>query len=363
MSLFNDRDFFADITNGVMSRLIVKNLPFSITETKLRTTFGKHGTVTDLQLKYKDGKFRGFAFIGYQTEDEAGSAKKYLDGTFVGAAKIKVEICNELGKSAQKKDKKKEKRKYEEQEKKKEEPPNDLEKYKDDPKFKEFMSVHSSKDSWGNNNSKIVSEKGSDNNSEEENNVQSGEVEDDEESESKVVSDIDYLKTKKVAKEKKLKPRKELFTVKVSNLPFKCKKKDLKSFFSPQKPASLRLPPKIKGIAFIGFLTEKEQKIALNKHKSFLGEHQVQVILHKEARAVEVNETKWSQQEAALDGVETVGESGRIFIRNLPYSATEEDISELFSKYGPLAETTVPVDRNTRKYKGNIFLPHVAIIY
>ena len=92
-----------------MSRLIVKNLPFSITEAKLRTTFAKHGSVTDLQLKYKDGKFRGFAFIGYQTDAEAGAAKKYLDGTFVGAAKIKVEICNELGESSRKKDKKKEK--------------------------------------------------------------------------------------------------------------------------------------------------------------------------------------------------------------------------------------------------------------
>lgn len=53
---------------------------------------------------------------------------------------------------------------------------------------------------------------------------------------------------------------------KVSNLPFKCKKRDLKSSLSQQKPALLRLPPEIKGIAFVGFLTEKEQKIALNKH-------------------------------------------------------------------------------------------------
>ena len=71
---------------------IVKNMPFSITDAKLRTTFAKHGSVTDLQLKYKDGKFRGFAFIVYQTDAEAGVAKKYLNGTSVGAAKIQVEI-------------------------------------------------------------------------------------------------------------------------------------------------------------------------------------------------------------------------------------------------------------------------------
>ena len=45
------------------------------------------------------------------------------------------------------------------------------------------------------------------------------------------------------------------------------------------------------------------------------------------------------QQEAALDGVETARESGRIFARNLPYTATEEDITALFSKFGPLTET------------------------
>ena len=68
-----------------MSRLIVKNLPFSITDAKLRTTFAKHGPVTDLQLKYTYGKFGGFALIIImefhrvsQTDAEAGAAKSIL---------------------------------------------------------------------------------------------------------------------------------------------------------------------------------------------------------------------------------------------------------------------------------------------
>lgn len=31
---------------------------------------------------------------------------------------------------------------------------------------------------------------------------------------------------------------------------------------------------------------------------------------------------------------EDVAESGRLFIRNLPYTCTEEEINELFAKYG-----------------------------
>lgn len=117
----------------------------------------------------------------------------------------------------------------------------------------------------GNNNrrtdSKITSKGESD-----EEDTEPPETEKDE-SENKTVSDADSLKTKKAVKEKKPKPLKDLFTVKVSNLSFKCKKRDLKSFFSPHKSSSLRLPPNIKGIAFVGFLTEKEQKIALNNYK------------------------------------------------------------------------------------------------
>ena len=338
-----------------MSRLIVKNLPFSITEGKLRNSFAKHGSVTDLQLKYKEGKFRGFGFIGFSNEDEAQAAKSYLDGTFIGAAKVKVEFCNELGKSEKKNKKKKETLPPPEKNKTTEE---GIDKYKDDPKFKEFMSVHQKKDSWDNNDFK------NDNVAESKVEGQVLENEDDDEKDEqeeetdgvKAISDLDYLKSKKKPKEPK--PKKILFTVKLSGLPFKSKKKDLKTFFAPLKPASLRLPPKIKGIAFVGFLSEKEQKTALNKHKSFLGEHQINVFHHKESQKEqhESSQSKWSQQEASLDGVESVGESGRIFIRNLPYSATEDDISALFSKFGPLSETTVPVDKNTRKYKGFAFV-------
>jgi len=62
-----------------------------------------------------------------------------------------------------------------------------------------------------------------------------------------------------------------LFTVKVRGLAFKHKKKDVKQFFDSLKPKSVRLCPKVKGMAYVGFNTEKEMKQALNKNKSFLG--------------------------------------------------------------------------------------------
>lgn len=75
-------------------------------------------------------------------------------------------------------------------------------------------------------------------------------------------------KTEKVRKQIQ---KNTLYTLKIRGIAFKHKKKDIKQFFSATKPKSVRLCPKVKGIAYVGFNTEKEMKQALNKNKSFMG--------------------------------------------------------------------------------------------
>ncbi|KAF3820699.1 hypothetical protein GH733_005244 [Mirounga leonina] len=53
---------------------------------------------------------------------------------------------------------------------------------------------------------------------------------------------------------------------------------------------------------------------------------------------------------------EDVADSGRLFIRNLPYTSTEEDLEQLFSKFGPLSELHYPIDSLTKKPKGFAFV-------
>jgi len=43
---------------------------------------------------------------------------------------------------------------------------------------------------------------------------------------------------------------------------------------------------------------------------------------------------KWKDQEESLKNEETIAESGRIFVRNLAYTVTEDDIEQLFNKFG-----------------------------
>lgn len=61
----------------------------------------------------------------------------------------------------------------------------------------------------------------------------------------------------------------------VTGLPFKCKKKDIKGFFKPLVPYSIRFPlgkgKKLAGFCYVGFRTEKEFNKALTKDKLFIG--------------------------------------------------------------------------------------------
>lgn len=74
---------------------------------------------------------------------------------------------------------------------------------------------------------------------------------------------------------KKEKIKTEFFTLKVRGFPCKSSKKDIRDFFAPLKLDSIRLPPKVKGIAYIGLSSKKEWKKALDKHRSFYGNFKI----------------------------------------------------------------------------------------
>ncbi|KAI5637264.1 RNA recognition motif domain-containing protein [Phthorimaea operculella] len=370
-----------------MSRLIVKNLPNKVTVDTLKEIFGQKGEVTDVQLKYtKDGKFRNFGFIGYRTEEQAAAAREFFDGTCIRSMKVQVEVCANLGdakkprawskyapdSSAYKnlhKDELEEKRKLELAEKRKKTAQKNknkikelLKKHKDDPLFAEFIEAHiNDKTSW----IKEAFEKAA--NSDDESGIEDDQADDskvDDESQSKIDDKSQETEEKQTKKSKKKgknvdsknndqeeikKENKEekvankqisdleymkILMRKITGLPFKCKKKDIKEFFRPLVPYSIRLPMgkerKLTGFCYVGFRTEQELKKALNKDKLFIGNHR----LHKG------------------NNEESIGESGSIFVRNLPYVVSEAEITSLFEKYGPLAEVNYPIDPVLRTPKG-----------
>lgn len=75
-------------------------LYFQTTEDDLRKLFSEKGTITDIQLKYTpEGKFRQFAFVGYQNEEEAKEAIKHFDKMCINTSRLSVAYCASLGKN------------------------------------------------------------------------------------------------------------------------------------------------------------------------------------------------------------------------------------------------------------------------
>ncbi|KAG6452797.1 LOW QUALITY PROTEIN: probable RNA-binding protein 19 [Manduca sexta] len=390
-----------------MSRLIIKNLPNKVTVDQLKDIFAEKGEVTDVQLKYtKDGKFRNFGFIGYRSEEQANAAKEYFNGTCIRSMKIQVETCANLGdekkprawskyapdstafkkihkdelgeKVKKKKDKKVEKSKNKIKEL--------LKKHKDDPLFAEFIDAHvNEKTGWIKDAFEEAAKSDEDSGVEEETVEQTAkevvkeppkvnkEMNTTEKVANKQISDLEYMKLlmKRVDdgltsqdsmpesdEPKKIRNR-PLFYIKITGLPFKCKKKDIKEFFRPLVPFSIRLPlgkgKKLAGFCYVGFRTENEFKKALNKDKLFLGNHRIHIHKYEnraKQEAEEQQEADNKKKEQQTNNEESIGESGSIFVRNLPYVVSEAEVTALFEKYGPLAEVNMPIDTVLRQPKG-----------
>ncbi|XP_014277556.2 probable RNA-binding protein 19 [Halyomorpha halys] len=375
-----------------MSRIIIKNLPTNVSADKLKEKFSEFGRITDVQLKYTpNGKFRNFAFIGYETGDEADNAIKALDKSFIGTNRIQVETCAGLGDSNKPKawskyapDSTAYKKIHGKQldsinnilneistkKKKKNIKPEiieSLKKHLEDPNFLEYLEVCGKK----NLITRIIKEH-VEPEAEEENTEQNEDLEikkEDEKEEDKTtsaafssISDLEYLKlkTKGISyvnevpfskTEDKTEPKIKLFNIKISNLPFKTKKKDIKELLKPLVPASIRFIGNVKGVAYVGFKTEKELRQAMVKNKTFLSGKQL-LFSEVEEKVKATKPDKWKQQEESLKNEESIAESGRIFIRNLPYSVNEEELQSLFSSFGPVTEVIIPVDKFSRQVRG-----------
>ncbi|ETW05940.1 hypothetical protein H310_03574 [Aphanomyces invadans] len=76
------------------TRLFVQNLPLYVDDEKLRKHFGAHGEVTDAcVVKTKEGKSRRFGFVGFKTEAQTTAAQKFFDKSFIDTTRINVKVA------------------------------------------------------------------------------------------------------------------------------------------------------------------------------------------------------------------------------------------------------------------------------
>ena len=73
-------------------KLYVGNLPFSVTESDLRSLFQPHGAIESVNviMDRETGRPRGFAFVEMQEASDAANAIRALDGTDMGGRSLRV---------------------------------------------------------------------------------------------------------------------------------------------------------------------------------------------------------------------------------------------------------------------------------
>uniref|UniRef100_A0A8D3CSM1 Probable RNA-binding protein 19 n=1 Tax=Scophthalmus maximus TaxID=52904 RepID=A0A8D3CSM1_SCOMX len=372
-----------------MSRVIVKNLPNGMKEERFRSMFAAFGTVTDCSLKFtKDGKFRKFGFVGFKSEEEANSALQHFHKSFVDTSRVTVEMCKAFGDPTKAKawskhtqssgqdkapasadtDKNKEKKELN----------STLDNLEEDQGFKEFLSVHQNRSqapTWANDtlqqttpDSERTKTQGKKKPASDDYlNFDSDQSEDEGEEYHGIA--FQFVHVKSTICLLQMEPTTE-FTVKLRGAPFNVKEQQIKEFMTPLKPAAIRIGKNESGnrtgYVYVDLRSEEEVGKALKKNKDYIGGRYIEVFCvdanrgkgQRDIKEKEIDRN-FTRQLKEDEEEEDVAESGRLFIRNLPYTCTEEEIKELFSKHGPLSEVLFPIDNLTKKPKGFAFITYM----
>uniref|UniRef100_A0A6Q2XXT9 Probable RNA-binding protein 19 n=1 Tax=Esox lucius TaxID=8010 RepID=A0A6Q2XXT9_ESOLU len=159
------------------------------------------------------------------------------------------------------------------------------------------------------------------------------------------------------------------FTVKLRGCPFNVKEQQVREFMTPLKPVAIRILKNTTGnrtgYIYVDLHSEEEVKKALKKNKDYMGGRYIEVFPTRgrgewqSERREKVSERSFTRELKEDEVEEDIAESGRLFIRNLPYTCTEEELQDLFSKHGPLSEVVFPIDNLTKKPKGFAFVSYM----
>ncbi|KAK9991308.1 hypothetical protein SO802_026293 [Lithocarpus litseifolius] len=377
------------------TRICVKNLPKYVAEDRLRELFSQKGEITDAKLmRTKNGKSRQFAFIGFRTEREAGEAIKYFNKSYIDTFRITCEIAHKVGDpslprpwsqySLKKEEKATEQKKLAGAKNSslvgsKEERKN-LKKGSEnyDPKLQEFLEVMQPRMKsklWANDtlitntadqnvnlSEKQIQEKEEHNDKsfpvhvdlDEHETVEHG-LSDSHETKKphnlahdELVSDMDYFKSR-VKQEWSDSESSDDDDNDNDNDSDKNDDNDYKEDSSGFLKESIESQDAHK-------LDSKGSNTTL---KEVVPEEQVEEEEHSHDSDSGIS--KPGHLASSLkDEKEVVLETGRLFVRNLPYTANEEELEEHFSKFGDVSQVHIVIDKDTKRSKGIAYIRYAV---
>jgi multiple RNA-binding domain-containing protein 1 len=390
---------------GTSSRLIVKNLPKHLTNDRFKQHFAKLGVITDCKLvTTKQGQFRQFGYIGYKTEKEAVNALDYFNNTFIDTSKITVELARPVGEHsdrpwskytqgssahsrhlAQKQseiEKEKLRTKQLEEKKKlnKEAVEKDIQRKRqllvdifhqgvdvDDPKLKEYLSVmqpRSNKQTWTNDDghsSNLVTnlKKQSDKLDAVEKKIKSQVVAvankkpggsgllvskvhvkfDSDESDE---SDEDYQDLHAAPSAKSDSEESEKGSEKESEREKEEENEDKEEENEDKEEEENE---------------DKEEKKKKKKEDNKQKKEKLEksLLSDSDSEKIQMHQQR-KERKKTMPDMDLIADTGRLFLRNLAFTCTQEDLQKFFSRYGPISEIHIPMDKKTKAHKGIAFI-------
>ncbi|RCI01220.1 Multiple RNA-binding domain-containing protein 1 [Rhizopus azygosporus] len=108
---------------------------------------------------------------------------------------------------------------------------------------------------------------------------------------------------------------------------------------------------------------DEYQDLPMNKKKAHKEDEDVEME-DSSAQVVEndVNDDPMDtdkESEKPKDPKDSIAETGRLFVRNLTYACTEDDLKQMFEKYGTLSEVHMPIAKDTKKSKGYAYISYM----
>ncbi|ORX98262.1 RNA-binding domain-containing protein [Basidiobolus meristosporus CBS 931.73] len=379
-----------------MSRIIVKNLPKHLNEDRFKEHFSTQGEVTDVKLiRTAQGQSRRFGYVGFRTEKEAKAAVRHFNNTFIDTSKIVVEKALPYGdaslprpwshhsvgstgyfqktgirpEEAQKSiDEKKKKRQeeFEKEMKKKQEHIQSVYKEFENDKLKEFLEVMQPKTktrTWANDDVKPETEL------------------------PKVKTNVTAVKSKKAGGEGilltkthvKFEDSEDELYEDMPSKPTKDEDDEEMDTNTEEPEGKLANDTSVSDLDWLkSRMTMKPESDAESDSSNSDSEDEASDADGSEATASEPESsepketapepekekeapaTKPSDLPPArpfeVPPAELIADTGRLFLRNLPYTCTEDDLKKLFNKFGPLSEIHMPIDKETKKPKGFAYI-------
>lgn len=364
------------------SRICIKNVGTTTSERQLKELFGSRGEVTDVRIvRTKSGKSRQLAFVGFRTDVQAQDAIRYFNNTFIETSRVTVQEAKKVGdqellENARSRHTKKKLEKLVKAQEKDKKDKKDKEKAASAPvpkakaplkaggmskekrDFMEAMKPKKDKKFWGNDESgpAMDVEGGADADHQDAIHDGGGKGDDDSDADDDDDDDVNDL------------------TAMSTTLP-KLQKQQ------PTKPAA---PEKVKGtMTDMDYLRSKVRAhFSDDEGDDSDDEHD------EDAKSIERGNTdsKWKaggdeeeeniedeEKDESESGRKEAGgssddltvvlgddddDSGRLFIRNLIFSCSEDELRALFEKYGPLSSVHLPLDTE-KKGKGFGFVQFV----